>query len=97
MLYTLLTTSRGVISFENLVTTVVAFEEQSSNERIPCDTLEDIEADIHHWHLPVLVDVGVVTYDQRSKVIQYNPNSRLEEWAKRVQAIELPDVTPPTE
>lgn len=40
---------------------------------------DQIEIELHHVHLPKLVEAGIVEYDARSQELRYWPNERVED------------------
>lgn len=47
-----------------------------------------ILATLHHKHLPMLDDYGLIEFDPRTGLVRYRPNERVEEWLARVRAEE---------
>lgn len=87
--YALLEPPAGMIAFDDLVDAVAELEAADGRGSGTDERRRSIAADLHHWHLPVLEDVGVVTYDDRSEIVQYHGNPALEAWTERVAADEL--------
>lgn len=74
--------SENTISFEEGYEYVLAQIAKSTGERPSPD---EIQIGLHHRHIPLLEDSGVVQYDFRSKTIRYHQNNRLEELFERIQ------------
>lgn len=91
VIYSLLEPSSGVLALDDLVDDVTRLESVDGTDSMSEDLRERVASDLHYWHLPVLEDVGVVTYDDRSDVVQFHGNRELERWAARVRDEELPD------
>lgn len=94
VIYTLLDTPAGMIGFDELVDAVGAMEAQGSPEQVTDRHRQSIAADLHHWHLPVLVESGTVTFDDRSEIVQYEGHPPVADWARRFREAELPDGDP---
>lgn len=90
-IYALLDAPRGVVAFDDLVDDVARLEGEVHEGSTSDDGREAIAADLHYWHLPVLEEVKVVSYDDRSAVVQFDGNRALERWAERVREEELTD------
>lgn len=43
---------------------------------------------LHHQHIPMLDDAGVLEYDSRSQEIRYRGHDQLESWLERIHADE---------
>lgn len=90
-LYTLTDAPNGVVDLDALFEDVVTLEAALADEALTRDHYVDAAADLYHWHLPVLADVGLVDRDDRSGTIRYRGQSMLETWLDRVRDDELPD------
>lgn len=42
-----------------------------SADELPEDVVEDLRTELHHVHLPLLDDCGVIEYDSRSNAVVY--------------------------
>lgn len=88
-LYTLADSPDGVVALETLIEDVVTLEAGLTNEALRRDRYIETAADLYHWHLDVLADVGIVTYDKRRKSIRYRSEPLLETWLDQVRRSEL--------
>ena len=52
-------------------------------------TRESVRIALHHIHLPLLADAGVVDYDTRQGTVRFTGDSTLEEWVERARREEL--------
>lgn len=69
-----------VATIEELVSQLVKRKADQTGE-LPSP--DGVEMQIHHIHLPKLVDVGLVEYDARNEELRYRPDDRLETWLQR--------------
>lgn len=51
------------------------------------DTAE-LQAQLHHQHLPLLANIGVIEYDPRGGQFRYEQDELLEQWLRRIRAEE---------
>lgn len=65
-----------VHSFDDVVDHVVRIERLFGERRR--DHRDRVTVDVHHHHLPKLIDHGVVEYDPRTETIRYRGDQRLE-------------------
>lgn len=49
---------------------------------------EGVVAALHHKHLPILAEHGVIEYDPGRGQLRYSPDDRLEEWLARIRTRE---------
>lgn len=90
-IYALLDAPRGVVAFDDLVDAVARLEGEAPAGQTSDDGHQAIATDLHYWHLPVLEEVQVVSYDDRSDVVQFDGNRALVRWAERVRDEEFTD------
>lgn len=88
-LYSLSGATDGIVEFSTLVEDVATLEASQLRSAVTADRIRDVAADLRHWHLPVLADVGVVEYDERSGTIRYRATGQLETWLHRIRVEEL--------
>jgi len=69
-----------VTRLDDLVDYVVQQETHS-----PSPDRETIRIDLYHVHLPLLADAGVIDFDARSEMVQYNGHERIEDELDREQ------------
>lgn len=69
------------VSVEECVDHLADREEDRSGER---PGHEQVQAALHHAHIPKLVDAGVVDYDARNGEIRYWGDEELEAWLDRI-------------
>ncbi|MDS0299373.1 ArsR family transcriptional regulator [Halogeometricum sp. S1BR25-6] len=60
-------------SFDDLVDYVTEREGQSS-----APDREAVAIDLHHRHLPILADYGVIDFDDRAESVQYNGDEKID-------------------
>ena len=48
-----------------------------------------VKVELHHVHVPMLADAGVLEYDARSREVRYRGHDRLEFWLDRIHADEV--------
>lgn len=70
-------------SFDECVSHLVRREAERGDERPASD---QVEAMLHHVHIPKLIDTGVLEYDARSQEVRYRGHDRLELWLDRIHA-----------
>lgn len=75
----------GTATVDELVDHLVARRAERTGER---PGRGHVTTTLHHVHLPMLADAGVVVYDARNQVIRYWPDDRLEAWHDRVRSHE---------
>ena len=88
-LYAFIDAPDETLAFESLVEDVATLEAAVDEHPITRDRYLSAAADLYHWHLPVLAEVGVVDYDERSGVVRYLARPLLETWVARVKQDEL--------
>lgn len=88
-LYTLSSAKNGVVAFDTLVEEVATLEAALTGDALTRYGYQDVAADLHQWHLPVLADVGVTDYDDRSGTIRYRSHPTLETWVSRARCDEV--------
>jgi hypothetical protein len=88
-LYSLLDGEDDLIGFETLVEDVATLEAAHANEALTRDHVQDVAADLYHWHLPVLADVGIIDCDARHDLIRWWSHPLLTTWTARVRQDEL--------
>lgn len=88
-LYSLLNSPTGIVAFDDLVINVAQRVAESTGGTKTGDLHNEIASELHHWHLPVLEESNVITYDDRSDVVEFHGESRLITWAERVAHGEL--------
>ena len=89
VLYSLADAAERVADFPTLVEDVATLEAAMDEAALRRDRYLDLAADLYHWHLPVLADVGVVDCDGRNDTIRYRDNPTLETWLARTRGDEL--------
>ena len=89
VLYVLLDEASGVIEFQSLVDRVMQLERDVLREEPEEHHRKEIIADLEHWHLPVLEELGLIEFDERSETIRYWTCPHLEEWSNLVRTKEL--------
>lgn len=77
---------RTCISLEELTDRVAASEYDIPIARIPETVRADIEATLHHVHLPRLSDVGVVTYDVTERRVTEAGSTHLTSYLDIIEA-----------
>ena len=90
VLYVLTDEASGVIEFESLVDRVMQYEQDVLRDQPEEHHRKGIVADLEHWHLPVLEDVGLIEFDERSETVRYWTCPYLEEWSNFVRSKEIP-------
>lgn len=88
-LYVLADTPDDVISLPDLIDEVVTLETALDAVALTTDRHADIAADLYHWHLPVLDDVGVIDCDDRHNTIRYRPDPLLDTWVGHARTAEV--------
>lgn len=88
-LYALTDASNGVVALDTLFEDVATLIAALDDDPVTRDRYLDIAADLYHWHLPVLDDVGLVECDTRSQTVRYLCDPTLETWLDRVKRDEL--------
>lgn len=89
VLYSLIDSSDNVIEWNELLEDVVTLEAGIDDSAIRRDRVLDTATELHHWHLPVLVDVGLIERDERQGTIRYLPHPDVERWVSQVKRDEL--------
>ena len=74
-------TTTHATPLDECVEHIMEREEQRSGERPAHD---QVEAALHHIHIPKLTDAGVLDYDPRTQTIRYWGHDRLERWLKQI-------------
>lgn len=76
---------------DDLAARVAAWEQNTSIEHVSSRTIERVQRELVHAHLPKLADYGLIEYDQRSGAVSYDrPPTQLERVLDVVAAIERP-------
>lgn len=76
----------------DLAAHVAAREQNAAIENVSPSTIERVQRELVHAHLPKLDDYGLVEYDRRSDAVCYNhPPKQLEHVLDIAAAIERPD------
>lgn len=88
-LYAFIDAPEEALSFVTLVEDVATLEAAIDGTPVTRDRYLAAAADLYHWHLPVLAEVGVVEYDERSGMVRYLARPLLETWVARVKRDEL--------
>lgn len=88
VLYSLVDAS-DVTTIGTLTGAVATAESVIAHEALTRDHYLEVATDLYHWHLPVLADVGVIEWDERSETIRYWGHSTLETWIRRARRLEL--------
>ena len=89
-LHYLLGTADGVTNVETLAEEIAAWERATGRADAPA---EDVMVDLHHAHLPLLVDVGLVEYDERSGAVRYRDRHPVRDCFERTPMRDLPEIT----
>lgn len=77
------------MSFQTLLENVVTFEAAIHGTGVTRDRYLEIGTDLYEWHLPVLVDVGLVDLDDRHDTVRYLGDPLLNFWLREVRSYEL--------
>lgn len=85
----MLYSSEDPIKFETLVEDLATLEAAMLREPLTRKLYQNIAADLYHWHLPVLSDVGIVECDPRHELIRCFDHPLLLRWADCVHQDEL--------
>lgn len=88
-LYAFIDAPEESLAFETLLEDVATLEAVVDEEPLSRDRYVDAATDLYHWHLPVLCEVGIVDYDERSGTIRYLARPLVETWVSRVKRDEL--------
>ena len=88
-LYSLADAVDGVTDLRTLIEDVVTLESALEEAAVHREHYLEVARDLHHWHLPVLADVGVVDHDERHETIRYLGHPTLETWLDRTRRDEL--------
>lgn len=88
-LYTFADAPDGVVTLEALVEDVATLEASIARTALTRDRYLEAASELHHWHLAMLSDLGLLEYDERSGAIRYRGHPRLEAWTRRVRDEEL--------
>lgn len=75
----------GVVDLEETADRVTEWE-RLADEQSSTDT---VATSLHHVHLPLLDDAGIIDYDERSKTARYWGHPVVEEYLEHVAPIEL--------
>ena len=89
VLYSVVDRADDFIAFEPLIEDVATLEAAHANDALTRDHVQDVAADLYHWHLPVLTDVGIIDCDARHNLIRWWNHPLLETWTTRVRRDEL--------
>ena len=63
---------RGTATVEELARHIVAYESDRPPDEIDESELTRVETELHHVHLPKLVDALIAEYDARSNTVRYS-------------------------
>lgn len=66
----LLLTHDRALTLSDLRNEVVEWEENAEITEIPGEKVKQVHADLHHVHIPKLVEAGVVIYDTDRNVVE---------------------------
>lgn len=88
-LYTIIDTSNGVITLEDLIDEVVTLDAAVSQTGLTYRHYVDVATDLYHWHLPILSEIAIIEFDDISQTIKYYQQPFLETWIKRVREDEI--------
>lgn len=88
-LYVLVDATDDLSDFETLIEDVATLEAAHAHTALTRERYRETAADLYHWHLPVLADVGVVDFDTRDGLVRYWPHHVLETWVDRLRRDEL--------
>lgn len=72
-----LDTASSAVEFDELVDAVVE-RERRSMEDYGENHRERVEIELHHVHIPTLIEAGLIDYDRRSRKIQYHHDETIE-------------------
>lgn len=90
VLYGLVDAPDGVLEWNELLEDVATLEAGIEHGALRRDQVLDTASELHHWHLPVLADVGLVERDERQGTIRYLPHPAVERWVSQARGDELP-------
>lgn len=88
-LYSVVDRADDFVAFETLIEDVATLEAAHAKKALTRDHVQDVAADLYHWHLPVLADVGIIDCDARQNLIRWWSHPLLETWTTRVRRDEL--------
>lgn len=89
VLYTLEDAADGIVDLRDLIEEVTTLEAGLVGEACSRTRYLDVASDLYHWHLEVLANTGVLSFDKRSATVRYQPVAALEEWLDRARVDEL--------
>jgi hypothetical protein len=76
VIYHLRREANGATTFDDLVEQI--HNQASDSKNGPLQDREELAIQLHHTHLPKLVDHGVVDFEHRSGVVRYHPDEQVE-------------------
>jgi len=80
--------TEGSVPVETLVERIVAWEAELGSP--PPNHRERVAAAVRHAHLPKLVAVGLVEFDERSDHVRFHSDAAVEEWLEHAAALSVP-------
>lgn len=89
VIHYLLDREDGVADVGTLAERIAAWERATDRRDAP---VEDVIVDLHHAHLPLLADVGLVEYDQRSGAVRYRDRRPVRDCFERTPMRDLPGI-----
>ena len=89
VLYALAGSTDEVVESSAVIEEVATLEVAIEGAALTQERYMDVAADLHHWHLPVLSDLGVIDRDERHGTIRYRRATSLETWVDAARRDEL--------
>ena len=89
-LHHLLGSEDGVADIGTLAERIAAWERATDRRDA---SVADVVIDLHHAHLPLLADVGLVEYDERSGAVRYRDRKPVRDCFERTPMWDLPETT----